>query len=954
MQRCILVRLPADAAAARACAIVVPTRSASEELRRTIEDALLSPRDDRAGARAIAFPDVVTRGELYSFLHARLAGVPPLLSPFDREVLLRRSAGDARIAGAEPPFNPRPGLIPEMLALYDDLRRRHKTVDDFERLIAGELVLNADDDRGAARLLQQTEFLVATFRNFEAALDRAAVENRGIDEHGLRVRLLAARAPLYSHVIVSVADRAADSLGLWAADFDLLARLHGLERLDVIATGAMLDAGFRARLHDALLPGIEEEQPPAAAHPSNPVLLVPDGRIDEAPRAFRCRDREEELAAFVRERKFGSSSALGRTAIVFQRPLPYLYLARQVFEAAEMPWEAADALPLAGEPFAAAIDLVFTAAAAGFTRAALIALLASPHFIFRDGDRPLTRDDIRGVHEHLVKAKYLGGIDRLSALAEDGPAALRTAASAAQELWTAVEQPSAPDQIRAVLAFIAAHERTSDRGDAWYARHMRARAAVLSALESLAAAHAAYDPAPLSIAELSGSVRRWIEGQTFSPRAGTGGVRLLDARTAAYANVDDVRIVGLTEQDWPEPASHSIFYPQSMLAQLGWPSDQDRLASARARFHDLLTLARVRVSLSFCTLEDDAIVPPSPFLDEVDRHGLRTERVQPRQGRVFAHEAMSLAPLALEAVRGPAESWLRVRVARSCAGAEYRGEIGPRRPAPYAVSRLERYLECPFKYFASQVLRLPEERDEEAWMTPQERGRFVHEIFHSFFDEWQRTGRGSITPANVEEALAIFRLIAERHLERVPEGDRALERTLLLGSAAAPGLADRAFAFEIDDEGVVVERLLEHELDGTFAFETDSGPREVALRSKADRIDVLEGGRLRVIDYKLGNAPDRKRALQLPVYGLCAQQALAAERGGAWSISRASYIAFKAKSGYADLKPLDAALLEGQTRLLEAVDGIERGRFPVMPDEPFRCTWCAYPSVCRKDYVGDE
>ena len=37
-----------------------------------------------------------------------------------------------------------------------------------------------------------------------------------------------------------------------------------------------------------------------------------------------------------------------------------------------------------------------------------------------------------------------------------------------------------------------------------------------------------------------------------------------------------------------------------------------------------------------------------------------------------------------------------------------------------------------------------------------------------------------------------------------------------------------------------------------------------------------------------------------------------------------------------------------------AIDGIERGAFPVEPDEPFRCRWCGYASVCRKDYVGDE
>ena len=42
-----------------------------------------------------------------------------------------------------------------------------------------------------------------------------------------------------------------------------------------------------------------------------------------------------------------------RLAVVFQRPLPYLYLARQVFGDAGLPYEAFDALPLAAEPVAA-------------------------------------------------------------------------------------------------------------------------------------------------------------------------------------------------------------------------------------------------------------------------------------------------------------------------------------------------------------------------------------------------------------------------------------------------------------------------------------------------------------------------------------------------------------------------------------------------------------------------
>ena len=112
------------------------------------------------------------------------------------------------------------------------------------------------------------------------------------------------------------------------------------------------------------------------------------------------------------------------------------------------------------------------------------------------------------------------------------------------------------------------------------------------------------------------------------------------------------------------------------------------------------------------------------------------------------------------------------------------------------------------------------------------------------------------------------------------------------------------------------------------------------------------------MDYKLGRAPNRDRALQLPVYGACSAQALEGRHGRSWNPSRAGYVAFKEKQAFVPLgknrEELDKALAEGGARLCDAVDGIERGEFPVQPDEPFMCTWCAYSTVCRKDYVGDE
>ncbi|HVP71551.1 MAG TPA: PD-(D/E)XK nuclease family protein, partial [Gemmatimonadaceae bacterium] len=551
--------------------------------------------------------------------------------------------------------------------------------------------------------------------------------------------------------------------------------------------------------------------------------------------------------------------------------------------------------------------LVFSVIAAGYTRGALVELLRSPHLTFEAGGRPLTLEDVHTFDRQLVARKYLGGAERLAALAAgEGSARFlecaAAAAGAAQELAAAESAPDSPSQIDGVLGFIRAHERLPDPADGWYERHMRARGAVLGALEMLRDAHAAHDPRRLSVAELSGAVRRWIEAQTFAPRTGDAGVVLLDSSAAPYAGIDELRLVGLTESDWPERSARSIFYPQSLLRQLGWPSDQERLAASRARFQELLRLPRRRVALSAITLEDDAIVAPSSLLEEVDAAGLTIERlVAPaRSPARFTHEALTCGDAAPD-LSGPAAEWLALRASRTFDDARFRGAAGARAPVAYAVSRLERYLECPFKYFAAHVLKLEEERDEEAWMTPQERGHFVHEVFEDFFAEWQRAGHGAITTANVATAMELFDTVAGRHLDALPEGDRALERTLLLGSAAAAGFGERAFAFEIEDGVPVLERLLEYELRGTFRFAAGGVTRDVALRSKADRIDLLQDGTLRVIDYKLGRAPDRKRALQLPVYGVCAQQALQGRLGRSWALAHAGYIAFKEKSPYVEL-----------------------------------------------------
>jgi RecB family exonuclease len=156
----------------------------------------------------------------------------------------------------------------------------------------------------------------------------------------------------------------------------------------------------------------------------------------------------------------------------------------------------------------------------------------------------------------------------------------------------------------------------------------------------------------------------------------------------------------------------------------------------------------------------------------------------------------------------------------------------------------------------------------------------------------------------------------------------------------------------------VVERFLERSFARPVQIEGAFGSRTVRLRGKADRIDLLDDGTFRLVDYKLGWPPNRARALQLPVYGLIAEQELAGYRGRRWALAEAVYLAFKGPKRVVPLfsSPADRSrvLADAQERLDRTLQAIARGAFPPSPDDVYRCETCPFAAVCRKDYVGDR
>jgi RecB family exonuclease len=954
------VCLEGHALAARRRVVVVPTRAAAELLRQTLEDAVAG-----AGRQAALLPDLVTREDWLVRLHAALPGAPPLLTRLDREVLLDRAARRtlARPAMGRAPFPLRPGLVAAMLDFYDELKRRQRTIRRFAHVLFHELGVERGTDRGSEGLVRQTCFLAFTFLAYERALAHGA----GLDEHGLRARLQVEQPALpFDHLVIAVADHPADPRGLWPADFDLIGRLHNLPRIDVVMTDEAHDAGFRERL-EGELPGITEAR--AADVAWAPRLVAPRGA---ARPVFVARDREEELRGVARAIRIAAHEdrVLRRTAIVFHRPLPYLYLAQQVLTDACVPYQAFDALPLAAEPFAALLDLTLAVARTGGSREATIALLRSTLVSFDAGGEPVGLGDAAALDAVLAERRASAGAVTFPAEVEAfertdrggriDVAGARRAATAAAHTAAALEPyrtaSTGSAQVDAIAAFLRRHERPVAPGDGWAERHLRARAAVLAILDGLVEALRRHDDRPRPHEDLSALLHHAIEAHTFAPRRGRGGVHLVDAVAARFGEFDHVHLVGLVDADWPERPRRTVFYTGGLLAALGWPQSAEFADAQQAAFRDVVTLARRETRLWAFQFEGDAIMAVSPMVEFV--RGQPTDEIAPAPAPpLFPDELLTRTAPPVGLADDQARWLVRRRARPALPDRAYGGFVAAQPPRAYRVSGVDRYIDCPFKYFSEAVLGLQEDRDELAGLTPLERGSLLHALFERFYDQWQAEGRGAITSEVWPDAIALFSRLTQDALVALPAPDRVLEQARLLGSLVARGVAERVFELEANAGRGVVRRLLERDVSGTFVFPHLHGftTRTVDIRGKADRIDVLEDGTLRVIDYKLGRMPDTKTSVQVGVYAWCASQALEAETGRPHPVSAAMYLAFgddrRLEGPLGDRhEPVALAVQARASAFAAAVQHIEAGEFPPSPRRPVGCQWCGYAGVCRKEY----
>ena len=243
-----------------------------------------------------------------------------------------------------------------------------------------------------------------------------------------------------------------------------------------------------------------------------------------------------------------------------------------------------------------------------------------------------------------------------------------------------------------------------------------------------------------------------------------------------------------------------------------------------------------------------------------------------------------------------------------------------------SVTRLERFAQCPFSYFAQYGLR--PERVEPYPLNVQDEGTFFHDAVHAFL----LRSMDDLNAIGIPEAEARMDAIADGLLDRMaaqgPLGDSAVamaERRRLKatartcagvlaehmqGSRFAPAALETSFGRE----------------DGRARLVVDASSGQCVLEGRIDRIDEwAEGGYLRVIDYKRGGRPLNLDAvyhglsLQLPVYLATAMK----QRG---ELSAGVYY-FNLDEGIVTLQSTDPNAVEKERRSRFRLTGLA-------PDDP--------------------
>ncbi len=330
-------------------------------------------------------------------------------------------------------------------------------------------------------------------------------------------------------------------------------------------------------------------------------------------------------------------------------------------------------------------------------------------------------------------------------------------------------------------------------------------------------------PRGIYIALLRQTLARCRVPYEGEPLSGLQIMGILETRNLDF---DNVILLSLTDDTFPGNREGSSYVPFNLRQAFGLPTPQDHEAMYAYYFYRLIARCR-RLTMMYSSAADDQRT------GEQSRYIYQLEYESPHR--------VERANVNLRIDYRPVEP---IRVEKS-------PEILNRlRGMEFYPSKLNRYIDCPLKFYFADIERLETPEQIEQEVTHLDVGNTLHRAMELLYGPLvgqpgaaQRIGTLSTDRKRRVVEQAMTDVMGARGQQIELSGRIMLHRDIVLRYVEQITRYDAART-----DGFVVQGL-ERKVKHRFVL---GGDRSVVLAGVADRVDLLADGSLRIVDYKSG------------------------------------------------------------------------------------------------------
>ena len=399
---------------------------------------------------------------------------------------------------------------------------------------------------------------------------------------------------------------------------------------------------------------------------------------------------------------------------------------------------------------------------------------------------------------------------------------------------------------------------------------------------------------------------REAEGKVpASPPEQRDAVQIMSAHTAKGLEFRHVSVIRVTSGSFAAQYKPSLVeFPQELRdPQSVAPGESKELHDEEERRLFYVAMTRAQDTLTLYGPPGRGKKDPTPpgYLRELLTGKSVTRWRRARDPQPLQIDLLGAEDLGFAAVSpSPVSAWIGL-------------ELPPPPQRGLSASAIESYERCPLQFKLNRDWRIPEESH-----AALQYGGAMHLALRHYFDavRFER-------PATAEETIKIFRdefakaVLTDDYQRELYEqqGERQLRDFITSAERGLPSVLHTEQEFTIELAGSKV-------------------------RGRIDRIDRLDDGSVRIVDYKTGKAKsqdDADDSLQLSIYALAAQQT--------WGYQASALALQNLEDGSMPTTQRDALQLQTVSIRVEKVGAqIAAGKFD--PKTGRHCSWCGFRSLC--------